>query len=70
MNRFKVENKTADIVVKGKPEKTWAWVHITDLATAYTSIVNAAPSVVGGQIFNISDATRVTYVEVFTYASS
>jgi nucleoside-diphosphate-sugar epimerase len=63
-DRFKIESKTADIVIKGKAERRWSWVHITDLAAAYVLVVNAPANVTAGQIYNVGDDTRVTYTQV------
>jgi nucleoside-diphosphate-sugar epimerase len=63
MNRYRIESKTADIVVKGKAERRWSWIHISDLSAAYTAVVNASHSIIGGQIYNVGDDTRVTYVQ-------
>jgi len=53
-------------VLDGDASKSWSWVHIQDLARLYVSVVDAASSVVKGEIFNAADSTRVTYGEMRT----
>jgi len=55
---------TADIVIRGKPDKMLSMVHIQDLAAAYVAVVAASRSTVAGQIFDISDDTRVPYAQL------
>jgi len=54
------------VVVDGRPNITWSEVHIDDLADAYVKVVEAAPTVVGGQIFNIVDGSRYSNLEIAT----
>jgi len=48
------------VVVSGRPDIIWSEVHIDDLVDGYVRIVQAAPSVVGGQILNFADSSRNT----------
>jgi len=61
---FKLDSKEGDLVLKGKPDKIWSWVHITDLAAAYALVVRAPVSTVAGQIFAVGDVTKMTYAQV------
>jgi len=51
--------QSGSITVEG-PDTIWSEIHIHDLADAYLKIGEAAPGVVGGQIFNIADDSRNT----------
>jgi len=55
------ENDKGEIDINGNPNKSWSWVHLNDLADAYVLVVEAARSLVAGEVFNVSDDTRITY---------
>jgi len=61
---WKVDSPTADIVIKGKPDKMWSWIHVQDLAKAFVAVASASPATVGGQIFNVGDETRLTFTQL------
>jgi len=50
---------TGEIVVQGNPDKTWPWIHIYDLADFYVKLLQTPKAY--GQVFDVSDDTRVTY---------
>jgi len=54
-------NDKGEIVVKGNPNKFWAWVHVHDLAKAYALIAEAPAGSVAGEIFDAADSSRATY---------
>jgi len=66
MSGWMVPNKSGEWAIEGSPDKAWGWVHIQDLADLYVRVAEAAAGTVGGQIFNASDSTRVTYGEMRT----
>jgi len=49
-----------EIDIYGNPNKTWGWVHITDLADAFSRVIEAPSAIVSGQIYNVMDGTRIT----------
>jgi len=57
------------VVHKAKASLMHAQIHIDDLANAYVKVAEASPNVVGGQIFNIGDDSRVTDLEILTAAA-
>lgn len=57
-------NANGDIEVRGNPNKTWSWVHVFDLAHAYVIVTEAPSGAVQGQIFDVSDDTRMTAEQV------
>jgi len=54
-------NEKDEVVIDGKPDKYWAWVSIWDLGDAYVRLVEAAGALVGGEVFDIADETRLTF---------
>jgi len=54
------------VEVNGSPDIMWSEVHIDDLVDGYVRIVEAPPSVVSGQIFNFSDSSRNTNLQLAT----
>jgi len=52
-----------EIEFNGSTEKSWGWIHLTDLADAYVRAVEASASKVRGEIFDVADSTRVTCLE-------
>jgi len=53
---------TGEVIVKGSPDKTYPWIHIYDLADFYVKLLQTPKSF--GQIFDVSDSTRITDKEV------
>jgi len=66
MSGWMVPNKAGQWVIEGDPNKSWPWIHVQDLADMYVRVVDGAPGVVGGQIFNAGDATRITFADMRT----
>jgi len=58
--------KQGKVVVSGNPEVGWSEVHIDDLVDGYRRIVESAPSVVDGQIFNFADDSRNSNLTIAT----
>ncbi|CAF0919444.1 unnamed protein product [Didymodactylos carnosus] len=58
--------KDGKIPIAGKPDKKWSWSHVSDLARAYVLIVEAARSLVAGEVFNVGDDSRFSYEEIRT----
>jgi len=52
-----------EIEFYGNTEKSWGWVHVQDLADAYVHVVEASSSIVDGEIFDVTDSTRVTCLQ-------
>jgi nucleoside-diphosphate-sugar epimerase len=57
---FKGASNGGVLRVVGDGHNHWAMVHVDDLAQAY---LRAAQSVVGGEVFNVVDASRATVME-------
>jgi len=57
-------NKEGKVELDGNPDKAWGWVHIYDLADAFVRVAEASRGAVSGEIFDVSDDTRVTYGQV------
>jgi len=51
-------NKQGEIEIFGNPEKKWAWIHVNDVAEAY-SIVAVHPAA-AGQVFDVVDGTTIS----------
>jgi len=49
------EGKKDKIIIRGKKDKKWSFVHVTDLADAFVRIGKANSEIVKGQIFNIGE---------------
>jgi len=64
-NHFKqaLEGK---VVVSGRGEITWSQIHLDDLTDAYVRVVEASSNIVSGQIFNITDDSRVNNLQIAT----
>jgi len=58
--------KDDDVEFYGSTEKSWGWVHVNDLANAYVRVVEASSSLVSGEIFDVTDTTRVTCLQART----
>jgi len=52
------------VIVNGKGDNTFSAVHIIDVADGITRIVEANPTVVGGQVFHISDGQKYEALEI------
>jgi len=59
-------NDKGEWIIDGNPNRMYGWIHNQDLARMYVLLVDAAASVVRGQIFNAGDSTRITWAEVKT----
>jgi len=57
-------NEKGEVVLYGDPHKEWGWIHVLDLGEAYTAVVEAPAGAVRGQIFNVTDQTRLSYREM------
>jgi len=55
-----------DIEFHGSTEKSWGWIHVSDLAEAYVRVVEASHSLVAGEIFDVCDSTRITSLQART----
>jgi len=53
----------ADLIIEGRPDKRWSWVHVDDLGEAYVAVASAG-SVVNNQVFNLSAQDNPTYEEL------
>ncbi|CAF1194877.1 unnamed protein product [Rotaria sp. Silwood1] len=42
------------LVIQGRRDMRWSWVHLDDLAEGYVAVVRAPHSVVGGQLYNLA----------------
>jgi len=51
-----------DLVLFGRPDKRWSWVHVEDLADAYIRVAKAG-YVVDGELFDIAGPWAPTYEE-------
>jgi len=56
-------NEKGVIDYYGDPNKSWPWVHVTDLAQAFVVLVESPRGSVSGEIFNVSDDTRITCLQ-------
>jgi len=54
------------VIVSGPPHVSWSEIHIDDLVDFYVRVVEAAPSVVAGHIFNLADMSRYTNLQIAT----
>ncbi|CAF1381301.1 unnamed protein product [Rotaria sordida] len=55
------------LVIQGRRDMRWSWVHIDDLAEGYVAVVRAPRSVVGGQLYNLAAPNdNPTYDELRT----
>jgi len=59
---FGYDNEKGEVEVFGNPDRYWSWVHIVDLADAFLRLAEAGKNVVG-EIFDVSDSSRVTVAE-------
>jgi len=50
----------------GSAERSWSWIHVSDLADAFVRVVEASGGIVSGEIYNVSDTTRVTCLQART----
>jgi len=56
-------NPNAELILTGKKEKRWSWVHIDDLSDAYVRVAKAG-SIVDNQLFNIAANDNPTYEQL------
>eukprot|EP01103_Thecamoeba_quadrilineata_P020184 TRINITY_DN8533_c0_g1_i1.p1 TRINITY_DN8533_c0_g1~~TRINITY_DN8533_c0_g1_i1.p1 ORF type:complete len:310 (-),score=45.55 TRINITY_DN8533_c0_g1_i1:147-1076(-) len=56
-------NPTDQLVIEGRPDKRWSWVHVDDLGDAYVAVAKAG-SVVDRQVFNLSAQDNPTYEDL------
>ncbi|CAF1409858.1 unnamed protein product [Rotaria sp. Silwood1] len=55
------------LVIQGRRDMRWSWVHIDDLAEGYVAVIRAPRSVVDGQLYNIAAPNdNPTYEELRT----
>jgi nucleoside-diphosphate-sugar epimerase len=54
------------VIVPGNPHIIWSEVHIDDLVDGYIRLINAPPSVIGGEAFNFADDSRNTNLAIAT----
>jgi len=59
-------SQNGEVEYFGNVDKSWGWVHVTDLADAYLRAVEANGRIVGGEIFDVVDSTRVTCLQART----
>jgi nucleoside-diphosphate-sugar epimerase len=64
LDQYWVPNSKGEIEIHGSPDKSWGWIHIDDLADAYARIASASKSLVSGEVFDVVDDTRVTYLQL------
>jgi len=62
--------KSDTLVIRGKKDKRWSWVHIHDLTDVYLRVINSERSKIKGEIFNIGEkAFPPTYEELVLKAA-
>ncbi|CAF2753867.1 unnamed protein product [Rotaria sp. Silwood2] len=55
------------LVIQGRRDMRWSWVHLDDLAEGYVAVARAPPSVVNGQLYNLAAPNdNPTYEELRT----
>jgi len=52
-----------ELVLIGRKEKRWSWVHVDDLGEAYVNVAKAG-TIVDGQLFNVAEPHGPTYEEL------
>jgi len=57
-------NAKDEIEVAGNPNKYWGWIHISDLADAFVRATEASTGDVSGQVFDVTDSTRLTLEQI------
>jgi len=57
-------NSKGEIEILGNPDKSWSWVHVDDLADAYVRVIGASKSLVAGEVFDVADDTRGTFLQI------
>jgi len=57
-------NDKGEIEVRGDPNKRWGWVHYIDNAESFVLVAEASGAIVGGEIFDVADDTRITFEEL------
>jgi len=66
-NQVDVKNKK--VVIKGRKDKTYSWIHVNDLANAYVRICAHPESKLSGQVFNFNAKDFPTYEQILLAAS-
>jgi len=61
-NQIDVKNKK--VVVKGRKDKAYSWVHVNDLADAYVKLCSQPQSKVSGQVFNFNARDFPSYEQI------
>jgi len=61
-NQIDASNNT--VTTRGRPDKMYSWVHISDLAEAYVLLCRQDRAKVDGQLFNISARDYPSYEEI------
>jgi len=61
-NQIDVPNNT--VTIRGKPDKSYGWVHISDLAAGYVLLCRQDRTKVDGQLFNIAARDSPSYEEI------
>ncbi|CAF1207652.1 unnamed protein product [Rotaria magnacalcarata] len=58
---------TEPLVIQGRRDMRWSWVHVDDLAEGYVAVVRAPRSVVDGELYNLAAPNdNPTYEELRT----
>jgi len=57
---FDLSKTDGKIVIHGKPEKQWSWVHVGDLGRLYVLAIQKS-SLASGELFNVGSFNHVTY---------
>jgi nucleoside-diphosphate-sugar epimerase len=60
---------TDKIVINGRPDKIWSWIHVDDLAELYVHAVNKA-SIIGPQVFYAGTTGSYTYEQIAKKAAA
>jgi len=60
---FDINPNAPELILTGKKEKRWSWVHVDDLGDAYVRVAKAG-SVVDNQLFNITANDYPTYEQL------
>eukprot|EP00026_Physarum_polycephalum_P012605 Phypoly_transcript_12928.p1 GENE.Phypoly_transcript_12928~~Phypoly_transcript_12928.p1 ORF type:complete len:313 (+),score=37.55 Phypoly_transcript_12928:152-1090(+) len=60
---FDINPSESKLVLTGRPDKRWSWVHVDDLGEGYVKIAKAGP-IVDNQVFNLSAQDNPTYEEL------
>jgi len=61
---FFATNSRGELEIVGNPNKMYSWVHVGDVAAAFVLVAEAPRWLVAGEIFNLSDDSRVTLRQI------